>query len=260
MADANGSLDVNIKSILGTKTYSANKALIETVFKQKSNFYNGNSIDVAKVLKTLKDNRIINLSLKSSQEVTLRFSTSGSPLFVVKILSDTLRNVGYYKYMTKESHMDGSEFVWSIAYNGDSVIDPVVLSEELSKAGCKIADVQIESPTIWNYEIDTKKAQLDVEKLDADGTINLERITNEKWLDISNVSKLDINSNHANSWYPYLSFYDHNLQLLKVEKVDRKTLELNVDIPLDGVYMKISDIYTLNNIKNGLSIEARASR
>ena len=259
-ADENSSLDTSIKSILGTKSYSLNKGLIDTVFKQKSNFYNGNNVDIIKVIQALEENRVINLSLKSSQGISLSFSTKGSPIFFVKILSDAFRNIGYYKYSTKESHMDGSEFVWSIEYIGDSIMDPIVLDEELSKAGCKITDVQIAGSNSWSFEIDMKKAHLNIEKLDSEGTLNMQRAANEKWLDISSVSKLDISSNHANSWYPYISFYDYNLQLLKVEKVDRKTLQLNVDIPSNAVYMKISDLYTLNNIKNGLSIEAKASR
>ncbi len=254
------SLDSILNSILGTRTYNANKGLIDIVFKQKSNYYNGNSVDVIKVVQALENNKLVNLSLKTSQDITLSFSTKGSPIFLVKIMSDALRNIGYYKYMTKESHIAGSEFLWIIEYNGDSVIDPIVLDAELAKSGCHITDIQATHPASWSYEIEMSNAHLSVAKLDLTTTITSERGISEKWIDVSTVSKVSISSNHANSWYPSISFYDQELHLLKAQKIDSKTSELSINLPSDTVYMKISDLYSLNNIKNGFSIEAQASR
>ena len=152
-ANESTSLDATLKSVLGAKVYAGNKGLVDTVFRQKGAFYDGNRVDIAKVLKALKENRVINLSLKSPQEIILSFSTKGSPTFFVKVLSDALRKIGTYKYLTKESSMNGSTFVWSIQYVGDSVIDPVSLNTELVKSGCSIVDAKIETPTSWSYEI-----------------------------------------------------------------------------------------------------------
>ena len=259
LADEN-SLDSTLNSILGTKSYNANRGLVNVIFKQKSSYYNGNSVDVIKVIKSLENNKLVNLSLKTSQNITLSFSTKGSSIFLVKIMSDALRNMGYYKYITKEAHTTGSQFFWNIEYNGDSVIDPVVLDTELAKSGCKITDIQTGNPASWSYEIEMNNAHLNVAQLDVSSTVNSERDMSEKWIEVSHVSKVGISSNHSNSWYPSISFYDKNLHLLKVEKVDKKTFELNIDLPSDTVYMKISDLYSLNNIKNGFSIEAQTSR
>ncbi|MDD2357950.1 MAG: hypothetical protein PHX13_08565 [Thiovulaceae bacterium] len=254
------SLDSTLNSILGTKGYNANKGLIDVVFKQKSNYYNGNSVDVIKVMQALENNKLVNLSLKTSQDITLNFSTKASPIFLVKILSDALRNIGYYKYMTKESHIIGSEFSWSIEYNGDSVIDPVALETELAKSGCHLTDIQTANPASWSYEIEMNKAHLSVPKLDLTTNITSQRDMSEMWIDVSGVSKVSIDSNRANSWYPSIAFYDQGLHLLKVQKIDSKTSSLSIDLLLNTVYMKISDLYSLNNIKNGFNIEAQASR
>ena len=254
------SLDSSLNSILGARSYNANKGLIDIIFKQKSNYYNGSSVDVIKVMQALQNNKLVNLSLKTSQDITLSFSTKGSPIFLVKIISDALRNIGYYKYMTKESHIAGSEFLWSIEYSGDSVLDPIVLDAELAKSGCHIIDIQTANPASWSYEIDMNRAHLSVAKLDLATNITSERDMSEKWVDVSSVSKVSIDSNRANSWYPSITFYDQNLHLLKVQKIDSKTSQVSVDLPSDTVYMKIAYLYSLNNIKNGFNIEAQASR
>jgi hypothetical protein len=254
------SLDSTLNSILGTKSYNANRGLINVIFKQKSSYYNGSSVDVIKVFKSLENNKLVNLSLKTSQNITLSFSTKGSSIFLVKIMSDALRNIGYYKYITKEVHVAGSQFFWNIEYSGDSVIDPVALDTELAKSGCKVTSIQTANPASWSYEIAMNNAHLNVATLDLTRTIDVERDMGEKWIEVSHVSKAGISSNRSNNWYPSISFYDRNLHLLKVEKIDKKTFELSIDLPPDAVYMKISDLYSLNNIKNGFSIEAQTSR
>lgn len=260
IADDRAALNQTLESILGTKTYNANKTFLGTVFKQKTLYTDGTHVDLIRVLQTLKENKIINLSLKGSQAVSVSFGTRSSSSFFVKVLSDALRNIGYYKYITKNSRMDDSKFIWTIQYNGGLIIDPIALETELSKTGSHLVDAQMESPSSWNYEIDTTNAHLNVDKLSAGDNLNLEQVDAEKWVEISDVSKLEIISDSANNWYPYVSFYDKNLNLLKVEKVDKKTSFLNLNLPSESVYMKISDLYMLSNMKNGLNIDAKEPR
>ncbi|WP_345992646.1 hypothetical protein [Sulfurimonas sp. HSL-1716] len=254
------SIDTKIESILGSKTYNANKDFINIIFEPKSAYYNDNRLDIVKVVQTLKDNGLLNLFFNKPQTITMNFSTDGSPIFFVKLLEDTLRSIGYYRYITKESHMNPSEFVWSIELTSEYAIDPTIFRKELNKRGCDIVDISTQNPASWSYQIDMKNAHLNVLKLTSTDIINLERSIYEKWLDVSAIKKIVISSNYGNSWYPYISFYDRSLRILKVNKTDSKTTRLSVDIPADTVYIKISDLYTLKNIKNGLNIEAIGSR
>ncbi len=254
------SIDAKIESILGSSTYNSNKDFINIIFEPKSAYYNDNRLDIVKVVQTLKDNGLLNLFFDKPRTITMSFSTDGSPIFFVKLMSDTLRSIGYYRYITKESHMNPSEFVWSIELTSEYAIDPTVLRKELNKRGCDIVDISSESPTSWSYRVDMKNAHLNVLKLLSTDIINLERSIYEKWLDVSAVKKIIISSNYGNNWYPYISFYDRSLRILKVNKIDNKTTKISIEIPADTVYIKISDLYTLKNIKNGLNIEAVGSR
>lgn len=254
------SIDTKIESILGSKIYNSNKDFINIIFEPKSAYYSDNRLDVVKVVQTLKENGLLNLFFDKPQTITMSFSTDGSPVFFVKLLADTLRSIGYYRYITKESHMNPSEFVWSIELTSEYALDPTILRKELNKRGCDIIDISTDTPASWSYQIDMKNAHLNVLKLEASDIINLERSIYEKWLDVSVINRVVISSNYGNNWYPYISFYDRSLRILKVNKMDRKTTKLGIDIPADTVYIKISDLYTLKNIKNGLNIEAIGSR
>ena len=254
------SIDQKIESILGEKIYNTNKDFINIIFEPKSAYYIDNRLDVVKVVQTLKENGLLNLFFNEPKSITMNFSTDGYPVFFVKLMADTLRSIGYYRYITKEAHMNPTEFVWSIELTSEYAIDPLILRRELNKRGCDIIDISTQSSTNWSYQIDMKNAHLNVLKLETGDIINLERSIYEKWLDVSGVKKIVVSANAGNSWYPYISFYDRSLRILKVQKIDKKTTKLSLNIPSDATYIKISDLYTLKNIKNGLSIEATGSR
>ena len=49
-------------------------------------------------------------------------------------------------------------------------------------------------------------------------------------------------------------FYDEHLNVLKIVKKDRMFKGLTISIPETSRYIKVTDLYTLINIKRGLSI------
>lgn len=172
-------------------------------------------------------------------------------------MSDALQNIGYYKYVTKESSLDGEEFVWKINLTSEYAADPIILSQELKKNGCQISDVVRENESDWSYVVDMKNAKLDVSTLEGGVTFSLKRSLYAYWLDVSNVESVDITSSLRNDWYPYIAFYDKSLKLLSVIKLDTKKTEITIDINSDVRYIKISDIYTLKNIKDDLVLLPR---
>jgi len=66
------------------------------------------------------------------------------------------------------------------------------------------------------------------------------------------IGTLDIVSSIRNEWYPYIAFYDKSLKLLNVIKIDTKKTNITLEISKETHYIKISDIYTLKNIKDDL--------
>jgi hypothetical protein len=253
-------LTQKIQTFISAKSYKQNSAYIDILFSPKSDYYVGSRVDAVRVIQTLKENGLLNLFFKKPKELRLHFKTSGSPLFFVKIMGDTLRNIGYYRYVTEESNLNNSEFTWSITLTSEYATDPLILQQELAKSGCKIIDVHRNLPTDWTYVVDMRAGELNVEELEAGLEVKLKRSLYAKWINVSEIKKLRITSSRRNSWYPYIAYYDSSLHLLKVEKKDSRRSNLVLRFDDDTHYIKISDIYTLKNIRDDLVLSPMGSR
>jgi len=243
-----------IKTFVSPKVFQKDRAYLEIIFSPKKDYFQDGRVNSVKVIKTLKENGILNLYFKTPKELNISFKTIGNSLFFVKIMSDTLRNIGYYRYVTKESNLDKNGFTWKISLTSEYATDPVVLSKELEKNSCFIVDVIRTNPTEWTYIIDMQNAKLNTKVLHVDEKIKLKRSLYSYWLDVSNIKKLKITSSYRNSWYPYIAYYDESLKLLRVIKRDRKRRSIILNMKENTHYLKISDIYTLKNIKDSLNL------
>jgi hypothetical protein len=250
-------LDEKIRSLIGEQAYAENHAFISIIFSPETEYFVNDRVDVVKVVKTLKENGLMNLFFDKPQPLELTFSTNGSPLFFVKLMGETLRSMGYYRYITEESHLDNSAFVWKIRLSTEYATDPSILREELLKRSCDIIDIERESNCKWSYNIDMSQAHLDLSPLQSGMEVTFRRSLEAHWLNVSEVQRVTISSLKGNNWYPYIAFYDSSLRLLKVYKRDRKTWEVTVTPPRDAVYVKVADLYTLKNIKDGFRILPR---
>jgi hypothetical protein len=252
--DNNELLSKKIKTFIDEGYYKENRAYIDILFSPKEDYYQNGRVDPVRVAQTLKENGLLNLFFKKPKELVLNFKTSGSPLFFVKIMGDTLRNIGYYRYVTKASALNSSEFVWSISLTSEYATDPMILQKELQKSGCSIIDIDRNSTTNWSYTIDISNGYLNVPTLHAGEEVKLQRTLYAYWFNVSEIQRISVESSFRNNWYPYISYYDSSLHLLKVIKRDFKRRKLILIVPSGSQYVKISDIYTLKNIKDGLSL------
>lgn len=251
--DADDPLIEKIKTLVDPAVFVRDKAYIDIIFSPKEDYYDSSGrVNSVKVIQTLKANGILNLFFKKPREVNISFKTDGTPQFFVKIMSDTLRNIGYYRYVTEKSNLINSEFTWNISLTSEYAADPLILSKELKKSGCDIVDVIRESATDWIYIIDMKNARLNTKVIEDGQEIKLKRSLYSYWLDVSKIKKLKVTSSYRNSWYPYIAYYDKSLKLLRVIKRDVKRRRITLDMKEDTYYLKISDIYTLKNIKDAL--------
>ncbi len=247
-------LTSKIKSFVDIEVYDTNSEFIKIIFSPASDYYENERVNAVKVVSTLKANGLLKLFFEKPQEINLHFKTAGSSLFFVKLMSDTLRNIGYYRYVTTASNLNSSEFIWSISLTSEYATDPVVLQKELAKQGCKIIDIYRNSSNDWTYVVDMQAGYLNVPILKNAKTINLKRSLYAHWLNTSKIKNLRITSSVRNNWYPYIAYYDKSLHLLKVIKKDEKHQRINLKIPKCAKYIKISDIYTLKNIKDNLTL------
>jgi biopolymer transport protein ExbD len=249
---AESPLTTKIKSFLDEDVYEKNKEFINIIFDPKEKYFLNDRIEVVEVIKTLKENGLLKLFFDKPQKITLNFKTNGSPLFFVKLMRDSLRNIGYYRYVTVASTRSSSEFTWSINLRSEYATDPLVLETQLNKSGCKITDIVRDSSKEWTYVIDMGQGYLNVPVLHDNEELKLKRSLYAHWLNSANIESLKITSSRRNNWYPYIAYYDSSLHLLKVIKEKHKRRSITLEIPPRAKYIKISDLYTLKNVKDEL--------
>jgi len=246
-----------IESFLDPSAFQENREFIKIIFEPNSAFYRNERHDGIKIIQTLKENGLLDLFFDSPREFQLNFKTSGSPLFFVKVMSDTLRNMGYYRYMTIASNLDTSEFRWSINLKSEYATDPLVLQDALHKSGCNIVDIHRESAQEWTYSIDISHGYLNIPTLKNGQEVELKRSLYAHWLDVSEIQALDIQSTRRNKWYPYIAYYDASLHLLKIIKENEIYRNISLQMPKNAKYIKIADLYTLKNVKDELLLRPK---
>ena len=253
-------LDQKIISFIGKSSFTRNRDYIHINFKRVNRFYTKEHINVVKVVEKLEASGLLRLFFKKPQQYEMTFHSTGDPLFFVKLMGDTLRDIGYYRYVTKESTNDESGFEWKISLEAEYVTDPVLLRKELATRGCKIIDIVRNSATDWYYSIDTSKAHLNVDRLRRGKVKKYKRLQYAKWLDVSHIKTVKIQSGRSNAWYPYIALYDNSLRLLKVIKQDKKTKKYILKLPEDTRYISVGDLYTVTNIRYGLVFSPSGKR
>lgn len=248
-------IDDKIINLIDQENYDLHKTLLEDISKNKNFFYPNKSINYTYLLKDLKDKGLLNLSLPEQTSVTVTFNIMNSNKKGFKIVKDILSNIGYSYYITNLIQNFNGMLVWQISFKSDFALDPYTLSAELSKFQTKITDINKISNTNWEYNIDVEKGTLDNLKIiSLDEKLILPMPLEPYILSLPNAKELLIASSKANTWIPKISFYDKELTALGTIEMDKVYDGLKVAIPKNSKYVKISDRYTLLNLKRGLSV------
>ena len=253
-------LDAKIVSFIGDDSFARNQDYIHINFKNVDAFFINKHINVVKVVEKLEGSGLLHLFFKEPQQYEMTFHSTGDPLFFVKLMGDTLRDMGYYRYVTKESVRDEKGFEWKISLEAEYVTDPVLLRKELATRGCEIVDIVRVSSTDWHYNIDTKNAHLKALQLKNGQSHKYKRLQYATWVDVKYIKQIRIKSHKANHWFPYIALYDSSLRLLKVIKKDKESRQYLLDLPQETRYIRVSDLYTITNIRYGLEFKASGKR
>jgi hypothetical protein len=116
-------------------------------------------------------------------------------------------------------------------------------------------NIEKKNDTYWKYELDVKNSKLkNTIKVDHNEKVVLQKPLQPYFIEINNATKLQIIGRTLNHWFPYIVFYDEHLNVLKTVKKKRVYRGYRTNIPHRTKYIKITDLYTLVNIKRGLSI------
>ncbi len=248
-------LEDKIESFIGEKEYRIQKNLIGVLFKDKISFLRvDNSVDDIKVLKKLKDNGVLKLFYAKPQKLSLTFSTTENPLIFMRVINESLSSMGYNYFLTKRALKDYDGFLWEIIISTEHIVDPLILSKNLQERGCFLESVDRADKNKWIYVVDTDNIKIEALKIEANKTTELKKPIKPYWIDVESMKSISFSSKMADRWFPSIVFYDNKLHIVQDFQKDSATNRLKLKIPEDAKYAKVADLYTLDNIKRGISI------
>ncbi|XPV68400.1 MAG: hypothetical protein ACNI25_13990 [Halarcobacter sp.] len=245
-----------IVNIIGYDEYRVNKGLIDYLFSNEQQYYTNGMINYIEVMEKLQENGLLKISFNTPMDVSITFHINQDPIKSLKIISNSLKSLGYYHYFTKELTYDEEQnIIWTINLKTEAAIDPLMLSKELYENRCYIFDIKKEGLTKWLYTIDTANSILsDAKKITTSEKVTFRKPLKPYLLEIENGNRLDIISKPGNQWFPYVVFYDEHLNILEIVKENNEKKGMKLSIPSYTKYIKIEDIYSLSNINRGLSV------
>lgn len=248
-------INVAIENMLGSADYNTHKNLINHIFNNKNSFYTNNQIDYTKISEELINNNLLKLNLSSTQDIEVVFNFSDSPKKSIKNINDILRAIGQFNYITKEEAVVDGQLKWTIKLKTAAAINPLRLSQELQSANSKIVDIKREGNAKWNYSIDTSNSTIyKAEDMVSNNRLSLKKPVKPYIIKVSNIGKITISPSVGNNWYPNVVFYDNNFNVIEVIEKDSLHKSLRLTVPNSTKYIKIDDLYTLANLKQGLNI------
>jgi hypothetical protein len=254
---ASEAIEEKIAALVEEKSLKTHRKLLDVLFQYEDEFVDesGNA-DVIKIVKVLKENGLLRIFYKEPTRIRAKFISDMYPLFMMKALSDSLNKLGYHYLLTNQLTRDANRTEWTIVYNSEHAIDPLMLSEELEKYNIGIDNI-VNRKNDWEYLLKTDKpVLLETHKLVSDDnatTYNDPR--GEYWFHVDeNASKAIIKSRYPDLWHPYIICYNANLNILKIYKRDRSTRSLKLTLPQSTTYLKLTDMFTSDNLKHGIEI------
>jgi hypothetical protein len=251
----NANLDLKIRNILGSADYNTHRNLINHIFSNKNAFYTNNQVNYTRLSQELSNNGLLKLDFNSTQDIDVTFNIKGTPKKSIKNLSDILKVLGHQYFITKEEVVVEDNLSWTVKMKTAAAISPLRLSQELQSINCKITDIKREGSYKWSYSIDMSDSTIyKAEDLIGNSQLSLRKSIKPYIIKVSNISKININSNVGNSWYPNIVFYDEDFNVIEIYEEDSLHKSLGLSVPNNTKYIKIDDLYSLANIKRGINI------
>lgn len=250
-------IEAKIAALVDGDSLKTHRKLLDVLFQYEDEFVDeSGQADVIKIVKLLKENGLLRIFYKNPTRIQAKFISDMYPLFMMKALSDSLNKLGYHYLLTNQLVRDTNLTEWTIVYKSEHAIDPLMLAEELEKYNIGIENI-INKKNYWEYLLETDKpVLLETHKLVTEAnasTYNDPR--GEYWFHVDeNASKAIIKSRYPDLWHPYIICYNANLNILKIYKRDRSTRSLKLTLPSTTTYLKLTDMFTSDNLKHGIEI------
>jgi len=237
-----------IENLMGEENFQKYQKLITKIFPK-------NDYNITTIVAKLKNNGLITLFFNKAIIVDTKFKFQNSnPILAQKLLNNSLKNLGYYYFYPVEISKEDGIYETTIEMKSEHFIDPVALPNELKSRGCKVLDVTRDEK-IFEYKIDCSNAFIKEAKVLTNDNQRLINPNGVYWIKNNGFLKLRIKTSKIDTWHPSVWFYDKNMNFVDVHRENRVENFISLEIPPACEYIKVTDMYSPENFKRGITIK-----
>ncbi len=234
-----------VQNILNKETFQTYKNLIYTSLDKNAS--------LKETITFLEDNGLLDLYFKNEKTVNPTFIfKDNNALFNAKTLQDVLNSLGIINFYPVFIQKKDNVYKIELEMKQNHFTDPLNLINAFEQKGCKITDITKDKNFI--YYISCKNEKIKAFEL-SNKTTALHNLKGVYWINPLDFSKIYIKTSKYDFFYPYIVFYDTNLNILNIITSKNIQRTLILDIPPDTRYIKIKDVFSRENIKRGIFIK-----
>jgi len=232
-----------VKNLIGEEKFNTYYELLKPVLNETS---------LIKTLEYLQNNGLLDIFFNKPKLIHPSFVfINNNPVFNTKTLYSTLNSLGYYYFYPVKISKNGN-YTITLEMKSTHYIDPLLFSKTIEQSGCKV--ISINKNENYSYTIDCENEHINTLKV-IDKKIKLLNAKGIYWINPNSYNKIMIYSSKLDNWYPYIVFFDKNLNILNIIAKENSKRTVYLNIPAECAYIKISDTYSKENFKRGIIVK-----
>ena len=250
-------LEDSIQNFIGEQAYYTNQNFIKRLFKDEKKFTPDGKLDYFLILKTLKDNGLLELVFSEPSELQITLKAKSKPIFLTRVVNSTLSSIGYSYFTISKAKYDQGEVELTFSLVTEHILDPVVFLNELKKRGITPLKVRRDDLLHWQYDLEIEKwVVLDSRVLLKQERFEIKKISGEYWFDVKTPGVLYIKKKNTRiGWFPRIVLYDKNLRILEIITQNSFATESEIVLSEKTAFVMVTDLNNPARLKYGLSVE-----
>ncbi len=181
---------------------------------------------------------------------------TGEPLVNLKALQSGFAAVGYKLDIDRMTVANNSGLIEAEAI-GLKPFNFEAFSEVLKEEGAHTAIVSTGAEKI-DLSLDATKWEWNTAELHSDEGTQLERTQGAQWLRIDEGQIVRIEAPYGGNWYPDVAVLDASMNVLYSVRSSNAKGALEVELPKNAKYLKISNAWGMKSLREGMWIESKS--
>lgn len=179
---------------------------------------------------------------------------SGEPAVAVKTIQYSFNAIGY-KFEINGLIVHNLEGEFSGTAVGMRAFNIAALSENLQDAGIAVESAGLEGGTL-KLRLNAKNAVWNTPVIGSDEGAELQRTSAAQWFRVQGGQTIRIEPPFVSKWYPDIAVLDASMQVLYSFRSPKAKEELELQLPEGAYYLKVSNIWGMKVLKEGMWIES----